>query len=241
MASKNEWLWYGHQKHIIGLTQERAEAYKNLFVKKVEELLQKDYPGIKFIKAKEYYSKPIVCDISDCFDKDSFDFLFNRNYLDLSDKFIQILPPFFGENSTECLKIDAKDFNPDDLSHYQDDTGNYIQSFPDITLYQYKICKNFNIQFVKEDDEYYTGEKTLEDRADYIHLADSGLEKVKKAIVKVKSPEISIINTVKKNFAIFNALIDTYKEPYTQWKNEGLKQLKIEEVLRKKLLILAEK
>ena len=40
---------------------------------------------------------------------------------------------------------------------------------------------------------------------------------------------------------IFNALIDTYKEPYTQWKNEGMKQIKVEEVLRKKLLILAEK
>lgn len=97
------------------------------------------------------------------------------------------------------------------------------------------------VQFVKDEDEYYNGAKTLEDRACYIQLASSGLEKVKKAIVKVKSPEISIVNTVKKNFTIFKALIDTYKEPYTQWKNEGMKQIKVEEVLRKKLLILAEK
>ena len=117
----------------------------------------------------------------------------------------------------------------------------FAKVFPDITLYQYKICKNFNIQFIKEEDEYYNDTKTLEDRAGYIHLADNGLERVKKAIVKVKSPEISIVNTVKKNFTIFNALIDTYKEPYTQWKNEGMKQIKVEEVLRKKLLILAEK
>jgi hypothetical protein len=139
------------------------------------------------------------------------------------------------------LKIDKSEFNPDDLSHYQDINGNYVKVFPDITLYQYKICKNFNIQFIKEEDEYYNDTKTLEDRAGYIHLADNGLESVKKAIVKVKSPEISIVNTVKKNFTIFNALIDTYKEPYTQWKNDCNKQLKVEEVLRKKLLILAEK
>ena len=139
------------------------------------------------------------------------------------------------------MKLDKSEFNPDDLSHYQDINGNYVKVFPDITLYQYKICKNFNIQFIKEEDEYYNDTKTLEDRAGYIHLADSGLERVKKAITKVKSPEVSIVNTVKKNFTIFNALIDTYKEPYKQWKNEGMKQIKIEEVLRKKLLILAEK
>lgn len=240
MADKTEWVWHGHQKHILGLTQERAEAQKNQFVKKVEELLQKDYPGIKFIKAKEYYRKPIVCDITDCFDKDSFDFLFNHNCLGLTDKFIQILPPFFGENSNECLKIDSSDFNPEDLSHYQDDTGNCLQLFPDVTLYQYKVCKNFNIQFNKDKDDYAINH-TMDERAKYINIRDDGLERVKKAIVKVKSPEISIVNTVKKNFTIFNALIDTYKEPYTQWKNDCNKQLKVEEVLRKKLLILAEK
>lgn len=240
MASENEWLWYGHQKHILGFTPERAEAQKNQFVKKVEELLQKDYPGIKFIKAKEYYRKPIVCDISDCFDKDSFDFLFHHNYLHLTDKFIQILPPFYGENSNEFLKIDASDFNPEDLSHYQDDTGNCVKLFPDVTLYQYKVCKNFNIQFNKDKDDYAINQ-TMDERAKYINMRVDGLDRVKKAIVKVKSPEVSIVNTVKKNFAIYNALLETYKEPYTQWKNECIKQLKVEEVLRKKLLILAEK
>ena len=240
MASDNEWLWYGRPKDLIGYTEERAKAHKNQFVKNVEELLQKDYPGIKLNEAKDYYRKPITCDISGCFDKESFEFL-GSDYLNLTTQFIDILPVFKGNNTTYFLKLDKSEFNPDDLSHYQDVNGNYVKVFPDITLYQYKVCKNFNIQFVKEEDEYYTGEKTLEDRAGYIHLADSGLERVKKAITKFKSPEVSIVNTVKKNFAIYKALIDTYKEPYTQWKNEGMKQIKIEEVLRKKLLILAEK
>ena len=240
MASDNEWIWYGRPRDLLGYSKERAKAHKNQFVKKVEELLQKDFTGFKFNVAKEYYRKPMICDISDCFDKESFEFL-GSNYLNLTTQFIEILPVFSGNNTTYFLKIDKSEFNPDDLSHYQDVNGNYVKVFPDITLYQYKICKNFNIQFVKEEDEYYTGEKTLEDRAGYIHLADSGLERVKKAIVKVKSPEVSIVNTVKKNFAIYKALIETYKEPYTQWKNEGMKQIKIEEVLRKKLLILAEK
>lgn len=240
MADKTEWVWYGRQSDLIGYTEERAKAHRNQFVTKVEELLQKDYPAFKFKVAKEYYRKPMVCDISECFDKESYEFL-GSNYLNLSTQFIDILPVFSGNNTTYFLKIDKSEFNPDDLSHYQDINGNYVKVFPDITLYQYKICKNFNIQFIKEEDEYYNDTKTLEDRACYIHIADNGLERVKKAIVKVKSPEISIVNTVKKNFAIFNALIDTYKEPYTQWKNEGLKQLKVEEVLRKKLLILAEK
>lgn len=240
MASENEWLWYGRPKDLLGYTEERAKAHKNQFVKNVEELLHKDYPAFKFKVEKEYYRKPITCDISACFDKESFEFL-GSNYLNLTTNFMEILPVFQGSNTTYFLKLDKSEFNPDDLSHYQDINGNYVKVFPDITLYQYKICKNFNIQFIKEEDEYYTGEKTLEDRAGYIHLADSGLERVKKAITKVKSPETSIVNTVKKNFAIYNALIDTYKEPYTQWKNEGMKQIKIEEVLRKKLLILAEK
>lgn len=240
MASENEWLLYGRSKDLLGYTEERAKAHKNQFVKNVEELLHKDYPAFKFKVEKEYYRKPITCDISECFDKESFEFL-GSNYLNLTTNFMEILPVFQGSNTTYFLKLDKSEFNPDDLSHYQDKNGNYVKVFPDITLYQYKICKNFNIQFIKEEDEYYTGEKTLEDRAGYIHLADSGLERVKKAITKVKSPETSIVNTVKKNFAIFNALIDTYKEPYTQWKNEGMKQIKIEEVLRKKLLILAEK
>lgn len=240
MADKTEWVWYGRQSDLIGYTEERAKTHRNQFVTKVEELLQKDYPAFKFKVAKEYYRKPMVCDISECFDKESYEFL-GSNYLNLSTQFIDILPVFSGNNTTYFLKIDKSEFNPDDLSHYQDINGNYVKVFPDITLYQYKICKNFNIQFIKEEDEYYNDTKTLEDRAGYIRLAHNGLEMVKKVIVKVKSPEISIVNTVKKNFAIFNALIDTYKEPYTQWKNEGLKQLKVEEVLRKKLLILAEK
>lgn len=240
MASENEWLWYGKSKDLLGYTEERAKAHKNQFVKNVKEILQKDFPGITFNVSNEYYRKPMVCDISECFDKESYEFL-GSNYLNLTTKFIEILPVFKGSNITYFLKLDKSEFNPDDLSHYQDINGNYVKVFPDITLYQYKICKNFNIQFIKEEDEYYTGEKTLEDRAGYIHLADSGLERVKKAITKVKSPETSIVNTVKKNFAIYKALIETYKEPYTQWKNEGMKQIKIEEVLRKKLLILAEK
>lgn len=240
MASENEWLWYGRSRDLLGYTDERAKAHRNQFVTKVEELLQKDYPGFKFKVAKEYYRKPMVCDISECFDKESYEFL-GSNYLNLSTQFIDILPTFSGNNTTYFLKIDKSEFNPDDLSHYQDINGNYVKVFPDITLYQYKICKNFMIQFIKEEDEYYNETKTLEDRAGYIHLADNGLERVKKAVVKVKSPEISIVNTVKKNFTIFNALINTYKEPYTQWKNEGMKQIKVEEVLRKKLLILAEK
>ena len=240
MASENEWLWYGRSRDLLGYTDERAKAHRKRFVHNVKELLQKDFPGITFNAANEYYRKPMVCDISECFDKESYEFL-GSNYLNLTTRFVEILPTFSGNNTTYFLKIDKSEFNPDDLSHYQDINGNYVKVFPDITLYQYKICKNFNIQFIKEEDEYYTGEKTLEDRAGYIHLADSGLERVKKAIVKVKSPEISIVNTVKKNFTIFNALIDTYKEPYTQWKNEGMKQIKVEEVLRKKLLILAEK
>lgn len=240
MASDNEWLWYGRSRDLLGYTEERAKAHKNQFVKKVEELLQKDYPGIKLNEAKDYYRKPITCDISGCFDKEAFEFL-GSDYLNLTTKFIDILPVFKGNNTTYFLKLDKSEFNPDDLSHYQDVNGNYVKVFPDITLYQYKVCKNFNIQFIKDEDEYYNGTKTLEDRAGYIHLANSGLERVKKAIVKVKSPETSIVNTVKKNFAIYNALIETYKEPYTQWKNEGMKQIKIEEVLRKKLLILAEK
>ena len=240
MASENEWLWYGRSRDLLGYTEERAKAHRNQFVTKVEELLQKDYPAFKFKVAKEYYRKPMVCDISECFDKESYEFL-GSNYLNLTTNFMEILPTFSGNNTTYFLKIDKSEFNPDDLSHYQDINGNYVKVFPDITLYQYKICKNFNIQFIKEEDEYYNDTKTLEDRAGYIHLADNGLERVKKAIVKVKSPEISIVNTVKKNFTIFNALIDTYKEPYTQWKNEGMKQIKVEEVLRKKLLILAEK
>lgn len=240
MASENEWLWYGRSRYLLGYTDERAKAHRKQFVHNVKELLQKDFPGITFNAANEYYRKPMVCDISECFDKESYEFL-GSNYLNLTTRFVEILPTFSGNNTTYFLKIDKSEFNPDDLSHYQDINGNYVKVFPDITLYQYKICKNFNIQFVKEEDEYYTDEKTLEDRAGYIHLADSGLERVKKAITKVKSPETSIVNTVKKNFAIFNALIDTYKEPYTQWKNEGMKQIKIEEVLRKKLLILAEK
>ena len=237
MADKTEWVWYGRQSDLIGYTEERAIAHKNQFMKNVEEILQKDFPAFKF---KEYYSKPMVCDISECFDKESYEFL-GSDYLNLNTHFIKIQPVFKGENTTYFLKIDKSEFNPDDLSHYQDRNGNYVKVFPNITLYQYKICKNFMVQFVKDEDEYYNGAKTLEERACYIQLASSGLEKVKKDIVKVKSPEISIVNTVKKNFAIFNALIDTYKEPYTQWKNEGLKQLKVEEVLRKKLLILAEK
>ena len=240
MASENEWIWYGRSKDLLGYTEERAKAHKNQFVKNVEELLHKDYPAFKFKVEKEYYRKPITCDISECFDKESYEFL-GSNYLNLTTNFMEILPTFSGNNTTYFLKIDKSEFNPDDLSHYQDINGNYVKVFPDITLYQYKICKNFNIQFIKEEDEYYNDTKTLEDRAGYIHLADNGLERVKKAIVKVKSPEISIVNTVKKNFTIFNALIDTYKEPYTQWKNEGMKQIKVEEVLRKKLLILAEK
>lgn len=240
MASENEWIWYGRSRDLLGYTEERAKAHKNQFVKNVEELLQKDYPGIKLYDAKEYYHKPVTCDLSGCFDKESYEFL-GSNYLNLTTKFIEIHPVFKGSNTTYFLKLDKSEFNPDDLSHYQDVHGNYVKVFPDITLHQYKICKNFNIQFVKEEDEYYTGEKSLEDRAGYIHLADSGLECVKKAITKVKSPEISIVNTVKKNMAIYNALIETYKEPYKQWKNEGMKQIKIEEVLKKKLLILAEK
>ena len=240
MASENEWLWYGRSRDLLGYTEERAKAHKNQFVKNVEELLHKDYPAFKFKVEKEYYRKPITCDISECFDKESYEFL-GSNYLNLTTNFMEILPTFSGNNTTYFLKLDKSEYNPDDLSHYQDINGNYVKVFPDITLYQYKICKNFNIQFIKEEDEYYNDTKTLEDRAGYIHLADNGLERVKKAIVKVKSPEISIVNTVKKNFTIFNALIDTYKEPYTQWKNEGMKQIKVEEVLRKKLLILAEK
>lgn len=240
MADKTEWVWYGRQSDLIGYTEERAKTHRNQFVTKVEELLQKDYPAFKFKVAKEYYRKPMVCDISECFDKESYEFL-GSNYLNLSTQFIDILPVFSGNNTTYFLKIDKSEFNPDDLSHYQDINGNYVKVFHDITLYQYKICKNFNIQFIKEEDEYYNDTETLEDLTGYIRLAHNGLEMVKKVIVKVKSPEISIVNTVKKNFAIFNALIDTYKEPYTQWKNEGLKQLKVEEVLRKKLLILAEK
>ena len=240
MADKTEWVWYGRQSDLIGYTEERAIAHKNQFVKNVEELLQKDYHGFKFKVAKEYCRKPMVCDISECFDKESYEFL-GSGYLNLNTHFIEIKPVFKGENTTYFLKIDKSEFNSDDLSHYQDRNGNYVKVFPDITLYQYKICKNFMVQFVKDEDVYYNGAETLEDRAGYIHLAYNGLERVKKAIVKVKSPEVSIVNTVKKNFAIFNALIDTYKEPYTQWKNEGLKQLKVEEVLRKKLLILAEK
>ena len=240
MANENEWLWYGRSRDLLGYTDERAKAHRKQFVHNVKELLQKDFPGITFNAANEYYRKPMVCDISECFDKKSYEFL-GSNYLNLTTRFVEILPTFSGNNTTYFLKIDKSEFNPDDLSHYQDINGNYIKVFPDITLYQYKICKNFNIQFIKEADEYYNETKTLEDRAGYIHLADNGLERVKKAIVKVKSPEISIVNTVKKNFTIFNALIDTYKEPYTQWKNEGMKQIKVEEVLRKKLLILAEK
>lgn len=240
MASENEWLWYGRSRDLLGYTDERAKAHRKQFVHNVKELLQKDFPGITFNAANEYYRKPMVCDISECFDKESYEFL-GSNYLNLTTRFVEILPTFSGNNTTYFLKIDKSEFNPDDLSHYQDINGNYVKVFPDITLYQYKICKNFNIQFIKEEDEYYNDTKTLEDRAGYIHLADSGLERVKKAIVKVKSPEVSIVNTVKKNFTIFNALINTYKEPYTQWKNEGMKQIKIEEVLRKKLLILAEK
>lgn len=240
MADKTEWVWYGRQSDLIGYTEERAIAHKNQFVKNVEELLQKDYTAFKFKVTKEYCHKPMVCDISECFDKESYEFL-GSDYLNLNTHFIKIRPVFKGENTTYFLKIDKSEFNPDDLSHYQDRNGNYVKVFPNITLYQYKICKNFMVQFVKDEDEYYNGAETLEDLTGYIRLAHSGLEKVKKAIVKVKSPEISIVNTVKKNFAIFNALIDTYKEPYTQWKNEGLKQLKVEEVLRKKLLILAEK
>lgn len=240
MASENEWLWYGRSRDLLGYTEERAKAHKNQFVKNVEEILQKDFPGFKFKVEKEYYRKPITCDISECFDKESYEFL-GSNYLNLTTNFMEILPVFQGSNTTYFLKLDKSEFNPDDLSHYQDKNGNYVKVFPDITLYQYKICKNFNIQFVKEEDEYYNDTKTLEDCAGYIHLADSGLERVKKAITKVKSPETSIVNTVKKNFAIYNALIDTYKEPYKQWKNECMKQLKVEEVLRKKLLILAEK
>ena len=240
MANTTEWVWHGSQKYILGLTQERAEAHKNQFVKKVEENLQKDYPGIKFIKAKEYYRKPIVCDISECFDKDSFDFLFHRNYFNLTDKFIQILPSFYGENSNECLKIEESEFNPEDLSHYHDTEGNCLQLFPDVTLYQYKVCKDFNVQFNKDKDDYAVNQ-TMDERVKYINLRADGLERVKKAIVKVKSPEISIYNTVKKNFAIYNALLETYKEPFYQWKNEQIKQLKVEEVLRKKMLILAEK
>lgn len=240
MASENEWLWYGRSRDLLGYTDERAKAHRKQFVHNVKELLQKDFPGITFNAANEYYRKPMVCDISECFDKESYEFL-GSNYLNLTTRFVEILPTFSGNNTTYFLKLDKSEFNPDDLSHYQDINGNYVKVFPDITLYQYKICKNFNIQFIKEEDEYYNDTKTLEDRAGYIHLADNGLERVKKAIVKVKSPETSIINTVKKNFTIFNALIDTYKEPYTQWKNDCNKQLKIEEVLRKKLLILAEK
>ena len=240
MASENEWLWYGRSRDLLGYTEERAKAHRNQFVHNVKELLQKDFPGITFNAANEYYRKPMVCDISECFDKESYEFL-GSNYLNLTTRFVEILPTFSGNNTTYFLKIDKSEFNPDDLSHYQDINCNYVKVFPDITLYQYKICKNFNIQFIKEEDEYYNDTKTLEDRAGYIHLADNGLERVKKAIVKVKSPEISIVNTVKKNFTIFKALIDTYKEPYTQWKNEGMKQIKVEEVLRKKLLILAEK
>ncbi len=240
MASENEWIWYGRSRDLLGYTDERAKAHRKQFVHNVKELLQKDFPGITFNAANEYYRKPIVCDISECFDKESYEFL-GSNYLNLTTRFIEILPTFSGNNTTYFLKIDKSEFNPDDLSHYQDINGNYVKVFPDITLYQYKICKNFMIQFIKEEDEYYNETKTLEDRAGYIHIADSGMERVKKAIVKVKSPETSIVNTVKKNFTIFNALINTYKEPYTQWKNEGMKQIKIEEVLRKKLLILAEK
>lgn len=240
MASENEWLWYGRSIDLLGYTDERAKAHRKQFVHNVKELLQKDFPGITFNAANEYYRKPMVCDISECFDKESYEFL-GSNYLNLTTRFVEILPTFSGNNTTYFLKIDKSEFNPDDLSHYQDINGNYVKVFPDITLYQYKICKNFNIQFIKEEDEYYNDTKTLEDRAGYIHLADNGLERVKKAIVKVKSPETSIVNTVKKNFTIFNALIDTYKEPYTQWKNDCIKQLKVEEVLRKKLLILAEK
>ena len=240
MASENEWIWYGRSRDLLGYTDERAKAHRKQFVHNVKELLQKDFPGITFNAANEYYRKPMVCDISECFDKESYEFL-GANYLNLTTRFVEILPTFSGNNTTYFLKIDKSEFNPDDLSHYQDINGNYVKVFPDITLYQYKICKNFMIQFIKEEDEYYNETKTLEDRAGYIHIADSGMERVKKAIVKVKSPETSIVNTVKKNFTIFNALINTYKEPYTQWKNEGMKQIKIEEVLRKKLLILAEK
>lgn len=228
------------QKDLLGYTEERAKAHKNQFVKNVEELLQKDYPGIKFKVEKEYYRKPITCDITECFDKESYEFL-GSNYLNLTTNFMVILPVFQGSNTTYFLKIDKSEFNSDDLSHYQDINGNYVKVFPDITLYQYKICKNFNVQFVKEEDEYYNGTETLEDLTGYIHLAHNGLEKTKKAITKVKSPEISIVNTVKKNFAIFNTLIDTYKEPYTKWRNECIKQLKVEEVLIKNLLLLAEK
>lgn len=241
MASDNEWIWYGRSRDLLGYSEERAKAHKNQFVKNVEELLQKDFPGFKLYVAKEYYRKPVICDISECFDKESYDFINDGDYLNLTTQFIEIQQVFQGNNTTYFLKLDKSDFNPDDLSHYQDVHGNYVKVFPDITLYQYKVCKNFNIQFIKDEDEYYNGTKTLEERAGYIHLADSGLERVKKAIVKVKSPEVSIVNTVKKNFAIYKALIETYKEPYKQWKNEGMKQIKIEEVLRKKLLILAEK
>ena len=240
MASDNEWLWYGRPRDLLGYTEERAKAHKNQFVKSVEELLQKDYPGIKLNEAKDYYRKPVTCDISECFDKESFEFL-GSDYLNLTTQFIDILPVFKGNNTTYFLKLDKSEFNPDDLSHYQDVNGGYVKVFPDITLYQYKVRKNFNVQFVKEEDEYYSETKTLEDRAGYIHIAHCGLECVKKAITKVKSPEVSIVNTVKKNMAIYKALIETYKEPYTQWKNEGMKQIKVEEVLRKKLLILAEK
>lgn len=241
MADKTEWIWYGRQSDLIGYTDERAIAHKNQFIKNIEELLQKDYPGLKFKVEKEYYRKPMVCDISECFDKESYEFLDSYNYFHLNTKFIEIQPVFKGENTTYFLKIEKSEFNPDDLSHYQDKNGNYVKVFPDVTLYQYKICKNFNVQFVKDEDEYYNGTETLEDLTGYIHLAHNGLEKTKKAITKVKSPEISIVNTVKKNFAIFNSFIETYKEPYTKWRNECIKQLKVEEVLRKKLLILAEK
>lgn len=240
MASENEWLWYGRSIDLLGYTDERAKAHRKQFVHNVKELLQKDFPGITFNEANEYYRNPMVCDISECFDKESYEFL-GSNYLNLTTRFVEILPTFSVNSTTYFLKIDKSEFNPDDLSHYQDINGNYVKVFPDVTLYQYKICKNFMIQFIKEEDKYYNETKTLEDRSGYIHLADNGLERVKKVIVKVKSPEISIVNTVKKNFTIFNALIDTYKEPYIQWKNDCNKQLKVEEVLRKKLLILAEK
>ena len=235
MASKTEWI-YGRQSDLIGYTEERAKAYKNQFTKNVEELLQKDYPGIKFKEAKEYYCKPFTCDISECFDKESYEFLGFYNYLNLNTHFINIKPVFKEENTTYFLKLNKSEYNPDDLSHYQERSGNYVKVFPDITVHQYNICENFKVQFVKDEVGYYNG---LKDLTCTIRLSYIGLEKVKKAITQVKSPEISIVNTVKKNFAIFNALIETYKEPYTQWKNDCIKQLKVEEVLRKKLLILA--
>jgi len=233
-----DWLWYGRPKDLLGYTSERGEAHKNQFVKVVSEMLQKDFPGIKFKQQKEYYRKPWVCDLTDCFDKESYDFL--KNDMDISMSFVEILPVFSGNNQTYFLELDKSEFNPDDLSHYQDKNGNYVQVFPDVTLYQWKITKDFYIQFTKDENDYVKN-NTIEQNSKNLEIYKMGFETVKKGIVKVKSPEISIYNTVKKNFTIFNALLETYKEPFTQWKNEQIKQLKVEEVLRKKMLILAEK